>query len=47
MEATILKTDLHCNRCIDKIEPILKEDNSIHNYKFELDHPDKQVTIIN
>lgn len=45
MEATILKTDLHCTTCVDKIEPLLKEDGSIHNYKFELEHPDKLVTI--
>lgn len=45
MEATILKTDLHCAKCVDKIEPFLKEDSSIDNYKFELQHPDKLVTI--
>lgn len=45
METTILKTDLHCNKCVDKIEPALKNNSSINNYKFELEHPDKLVTI--
>ncbi|MDF1550981.1 MAG: DUF4396 domain-containing protein [Bacteroidales bacterium] len=45
METTILKTDLHCNKCVDKIEPHLKGISAVNNYKFQLDHPDKLVII--
>jgi cation transport ATPase len=45
METTILKTDLHCNNCIKKVEPILKSDGNIKNYQFDLDHPDKLIKI--
>lgn len=45
MEAITLKTDLHCGNCISKIEPILKEDVSVSEYKIDLDHPEKLVTI--
>lgn len=44
MEA-ILKTNLHCNSCVSKIEPILKEDKSIIDYNINLEHPDKLVTV--
>ena len=44
MEA-ILKTNLHCDKCISKVEPILKEDSSVDQYKFELENPNKLVTV--
>ena len=45
METTILKTDMHCDKCIRTVEPILKADSSIYKYKFNLGHPDKLITI--
>jgi len=41
METTILKTDLHCNHCIQEVEPILKSSESIKKYEFDLNHPNK------
>jgi copper chaperone CopZ len=45
METTILKTDLHCNNCIKKVEPILKSESNIKSFQFDLDHPDKLIKI--
>ena len=45
MEATILKTDMHCNKCISKVEPFLKSDASINKYSFDLASPNKTITI--
>ncbi len=45
MEAITLKTDLHCNSCVSKVEPILEGDSSIQEFNIDLDHPDKLVTI--
>lgn len=43
MEKTILKTDLHCDSCIRKIEPIFKTNKDIKNYTFNLGHVDKLI----
>ena len=45
MEAIVLSTDLHCDSCVSKVNPILKEDPSIQQYDINLDHPEKLVTI--
>jgi len=45
MEAIVLSTDLHCDNCVSKVNPILKEDPSIQQYDINLDHPEKLVTI--
>lgn len=45
METIILKTDLHCNNCVSKIEPLLNAEKSIQKYSFNLEHPDNLVTI--
>ena len=45
METLILKTDLHCESCIQKVEPILKSDNSIKYFEFDLNHPNKLIKI--
>lgn len=45
METTILKTDLHCSSCVEKIDPILKEESSIRDYNINIEHPDKLITI--
>lgn len=45
METTILKTDLHCDSCVSKIEPVLNADTSISDYSINLDHPDRIITI--
>ena len=45
MEAIVLSTDLHCDSCVSKLNPILKEDPSIQQYDINLDHPEKLVTI--
>ncbi|NOR74119.1 MAG: hypothetical protein GQ525_03055, partial [Draconibacterium sp.] len=45
METIILKTDLHCNSCVSKVEPFLKGESSIKKYSFNLNHPEKLVTI--
>jgi cation transport ATPase len=45
METTILKTNLHCDHCIEKVEPILKSNANIKKYEFNLQHPDRLITI--
>jgi len=45
METIILKTDLHCENCINKVEPLLKENTFIKDFSFNLYHPDKLITI--
>ncbi|MDX2431438.1 MAG: DUF4396 domain-containing protein [Bacteroides sp.] len=45
MEALILSTNLHCDSCVSKVNPFLKEDPSIKGYDINLDHPGKLVTI--
>ena len=45
MEAITLSTDLHCDSCLDKINPLLQDDPSIQEFDINLDHPRKLVTI--
>lgn len=45
MEAIIVKTNLHCKKCVSKIEPILLKNNSVHNLEFNMEHSDKLVSI--
>ena len=45
MEAITLSTDLHCDSCVSKVDPILKDDPSIQHYAINLDHPGKLVTV--
>ena len=45
METIILKTNLSCPHCVKKVEPLLKGDSTIVDYKIDLDHRDKLVTI--
>jgi copper chaperone CopZ len=45
MEALTLKTDLHCNSCVSKVEPILLSNSDIEEYTIDLEHPDKIISI--
>ena len=45
MEALTLKTDLHCNSCVSKVEPILISNSDIEEYTIDLEHPDKIISI--
>jgi copper chaperone len=45
METLILKTDLHCNSCVNKVEPILLSNSDIEEYTIDLEHPDKIISI--
>lgn len=45
MEKISLKTDLSCQHCANKVEPVLKNDEGIKNYDINLKHPDSLVTI--
>ena len=45
MEALTLKTDLHCNSCVNKVEPILSANSDIEEYSIDLEHPDKIISI--
>ena len=45
MEALILKTDLHCNSCVNKVEPILISHPDIEEYIIDLEHPEKIISI--
>jgi len=45
MEQVKIKTDLSCKHCVMKVEPLLKSDNGIVDFKIDLEHPDKLVTI--
>ena len=41
----LLKTNLHCQSCIDKLKPLLLLIENIDNIYFNLSHPDKLVKI--
>jgi len=43
MEKITLKTNLSCQHCINKVEPILKNDPGIKNYTINMDHPYSMV----
>lgn len=45
METLTLKTDLHCNSCVNKVEPILSSNPGIEEFTINLEHPDKIVSI--
>lgn len=45
MEAIILKTDMHCNSCVNVVEPILIGNKSIKEYDININHPDSLITI--
>lgn len=45
MKTLTLKTNLHCDSCISKIEPILKSNDDISNFSIDLNHKDKIITI--
>lgn len=45
MEALTLKTDLHCNSCVSKVEPILISNSDIEEYTIDLEHPDKIISV--
>lgn len=45
MEALTLKTNLHCNSCVNKVEPILLSNSDIEEYSIDLEHPDKIISI--
>lgn len=45
METTILKTNLHCNKCVSKIKPALVKEKSIDEFDFNINHPDRLVII--
>ena len=45
MEKIKLKTDLSCQHCVNKVEPVLKNEEGIKNYDINLKHPDSLVTI--
>ncbi len=45
MEALTLKTNLHCNSCVNKVEPILVSNSDIEVYSIDLEHPDKIIPI--
>ena len=45
MEALTLKTDLHCNSCVNKVEPILSSNPDIEEFTINLEHPEKIVSI--
>ena len=40
-----MKTDLHCNSCVNKVEPILSSNPDIEEFTINLEHPDKIVSI--
>ncbi len=45
MEKIILKTDLSCQHCVNKVEPVLKSTAGITDYTIDLEHPDKLVIV--
>ncbi len=45
METIIFKTDLHCDKCVSKIKPLLEEKLSINEFSFNPEHSEKLVTI--
>lgn len=45
MEQIVLKTNLSCDHCVMKVEPVLKGTKGIADYSINLQHPDKLVTI--
>ena len=45
METLSLKTDLHCQKCIDEIRPILDADTSIHNWTVDMEGQLKTLNV--
>ncbi|MCK3683780.1 heavy-metal-associated domain-containing protein [Maribellus sp. YY47] len=45
MELIKIKTNLSCKHCVMKVEPLLKRDKGIIDYKIDLEHPDKLLTL--
>jgi copper chaperone len=45
MEIIVLKTNLSCSHCVQKVEPLLKNEAGNVDYSIDLEHPDKPVTI--
>ena len=45
MEKIVLKTDLSCQHCVGRVEPVLKSEPGILDYSIDLEHPDKLVSI--
>jgi cation transport ATPase len=45
METIELKTNMHCEKCINKVEPVLKMDNNVTNWRFDMKHSDKLIIV--
>ena len=45
MEKITLKTDLSCQHCINKVEPILKNEDGIKKYQINMSQPYTMVEI--
>ncbi len=45
MKKIYLKTDLSCQHCVNKVEPVLNHEAGIVDYSIDLKHPDRLVTI--
>ena len=45
MERLKVKTNLHCDGCIDKIEPFFIHSKNIHKWTVDLKDPGKTISI--
>lgn len=45
MERLKVKTNLHCDGCIDKIEPFFNHSKNIHKWRVDLKDPGKTISI--
>jgi copper chaperone CopZ len=45
MESLTFSTDLHCNSCVNTVNPILHDDPTIEHFNINLDHPGKLISI--
>ena len=45
MESLTVKTDLHCQHCVDKISPVLDQDQTINNWIVDLDQELKTLEV--
>ncbi len=45
MQTLTVKTDLHCQRCVDKIEPTLNANKDIQRWNVDLDQEIKTLTV--
>ena len=45
METLTLNTNMHCESCVNKMNPILEKTSNVLDFSFKMNHPDKLAII--